>query len=122
MNYNIEIINDSDFMHLCVTGIYDNNNALLMLKEIIQIFKTKLDFKYYIDMSALEVTSTIGSNFFQANFTGNELIGLPHKIAVLGNIEYKDSFDFFGLVARNAGVNVFYFYTKDEAMNWLLEE
>ncbi len=121
MSYEIEIVKEKSYLHLCVTGVRSPENVVEIAKEIRETCVEK-----NIDRVIVDVTSLVGKlrtidNYKVAaqEFPRFRRLGVLKKAAIVDSSANKDRLSFLETVAINRGYTFRGFLDIEEALEWL---
>ena len=118
MFYEIKKIDNPKYLHLKVSGDYNQKTSGEILDEIIKRLSESQHNLLLMDVRGMEVESSIFMEFTDAEEAARKLLGKAHKIASVCDKETEEFVSFFEMVACNRGVNVKMFYNEQEAIDW----
>ena len=120
MNCTIEVLENPNFSHLCLSGSSSLPLEKKLIDEICEIILAQAKPLVLIDVSSLPSDTTITKDFYDASEVARMLRGKIHKLSILESERRKDFIAFFENVTRNRGLYVRMFFDKIEAIAWLI--
>ena len=120
--YNLEVLPESRFLHLRFSGVWGKDTAKPFINEAVKIFFEIGHRDALIDMRKQEQKTNPFNDYYSIQEMYEAKVFRARKIAVLDLPVRKEDNDFFQLIAQNNNINIRFFYSEDEAVQWLTAE
>jgi hypothetical protein len=121
MSYELDIIKEKSYLHICATGVRSLKNVVAIAKEVLEACA-----EINIDRVLVDVTSLVGQlrtidgyNIAVQEFAQLRRLSVLRKAAIVDLNENKDRLSFLETVAINRGYAFRGFLDIEEALEWL---
>jgi hypothetical protein len=121
MNYKFETIHTPDYLIVKISGVLDADNLITMADDFIAVITNSEHYKVLVDTRQLELKTSVIEDHHQAEHIATQLLGIKHRIALLGPSHYLQENTFFETVSVNRGVNLLTFTKEEDAINYLMK-
>ncbi len=119
MNYRLELVDNEDYLHIIVHGVWTNRNGRQIMDEVGAVFAQCAHEGILLDNRDLTVESNAGSDYFDAEYGAKILARTKHRVALMVRRDRVELEKFFVEVLANRGVNVRMFVNLKQAQAWL---
>ena len=118
----VTVISDQDFLHIKLTGILDSQTLKSIAGEVISHFDVTRHRGMLLDIIEFETETSLGQAYFnsekfaKAGFTQIPKWSLVNKPGAEKQDRFRE------LACQNVGINTRFFYSVEEAREWILDQ
>ena len=119
MDYQIRVREDRDVLYVCLEGRWDQGTQLPIVTALGEHVRTRSSLSVLMDVRDLEVTSTLGRDYYVSKVLDESWGRLRGRVAVLESVVREDDCPYFTAILRRAGLNAECFCDPEAAARWL---
>lgn len=122
MTYELEVIENPDYLRLELTGILTKDGGKELVDEVAAALLGSEHELILIDVRKLDLETSLIQDHQQASYAASKFSGKRHKIAQLTSETNLKADEFFETVGYNRGLNSRTFTVESDAIDWLVKE
>ncbi|MCP4391620.1 MAG: hypothetical protein GY802_25215 [Gammaproteobacteria bacterium] len=114
-------VDSPDYLHLRCSGVWEMESSKRVWQHIVARLGQLDHGKVLLDEREVELETSVSIDFGQASFVADLARGVCRKAAIVDNTENSESDHFFETVCVNRSLNLKFFLSEHDAIEWLLD-
>lgn len=115
----IEVIECTEYLFVRLHGVWNEKNGNQCIRDVSDLFIKSDHRDILVDAHTMTHIATVIADYLTAQKAVATELYKARRIAVIQKPELKENIELFEVTARNVGINVRFFHTEPEAIEWL---